>query len=173
MELPAYRPQAWTAQLLHEAVVEHHSHEVVEDSHGVVVGDHFAVTQHLRGSDVGFFADRDFRLLGELALSCERILRFLGRSGLPDATRDEVSSQVTRVLDHARDRHQRLQGGARIDVSAYVVTAANYLASLASQLTESGIQDVGATRLLTDEAQALISAVGGAVGRGRGSNSSG
>jgi hypothetical protein len=157
LELPAYRPQARTSL----------------PPHGVVVGDFLAVAQRWKGSDVGFFATRDFRLLDELALSCERILRLLGRSGLPDATRDEVSSQVARVLDHARDRHQRLQGGARIDVSAYVVTAANYLGSLASQLTASGIQDVGITRLLADEAQALIGAVGGAVGRGRGSNSSG
>jgi hypothetical protein len=183
MELPAYRPKAWTSLLLHGAVVEPPSHRGVEDHahevgddhhpHGVVVGDNFAVTQHLRGSDVGFFADRDFRLLDALALSCERVLRLLGRSGLPDATRDEVSSQVTHVLDHARDRQRRLRGGTRIDVSAYVVTAANYLGSLASQLAESGIQDTGVTRLLTDEAQALIGAVGGAVGRGRGSNSSG
>ncbi len=157
LALPVYRPQG----------------RVSPPPHGVVVGDNFAVTQRLRGSDVGFFAGRDFRLLDELALSCERVLRLLGRSGLPDATRDEVSAQVTRVLDHARDRHQRLQSGARTDVSAYVVTAANYLGSLASQLTESGIQDVSVTRLLTDEAQALIGAVGGAVGRGRGSNSSG
>jgi hypothetical protein len=83
---------------------------VVADSHGVVVGDHFAVTQRLRGSDAGFFATRDFRLLDELTLSCERALLLLGRSSLPDATRDEVSSQVTRVLDHARDRHERLRG---------------------------------------------------------------
>jgi len=172
VELPTYRPQAWTSLPPH-GVAEDHSHGVVDNSHGVAVGDYFAVAQRLRGSDVGFFPDRDFRLLDELALSCERILRFLGRSGLPDATRDEVSSQVAHVLDHARDRQQRLRGGTRIDASAYVVRAANYLGSLASQLTESGIQDAGATRLLTDEAQALIGAVGGAVGRGRGSNSSG
>lgn len=173
--LPVYRPQARTSRQPHGAVAEPPSQGVAADyhPHGVVVGDNFAVTQRLRGSDVGFFADRDFRLLGELALSCERVLRFLGRSGLPDATRDEVSSQVTRVLDHARDRQRRLGGGTRIDVSAYVVTAANYLGSLASQLTESGVQGAGAARLLADEAQALIGAVGGAVGRGRGSNSSG
>jgi len=157
LELPAYHPQA----------------SLSPGAHGVAVGSNSAVVQHFIAADVGFVQDRDFRLVDELAISCERILRHLGRSGLPDATRDEVSAQVTRVLDHARDRRERLTGRARLDVSAYVVTAANYLGSLASQLTESGGQDVGVTRLLTDEARALIHAVGGGIGRGHGSSSSG
>jgi hypothetical protein len=158
LELPAYRPQPAASP----------SSPLVS-----AVGDFLALAKRVRNSDVGFVPARDFRLLDELALSCERILRFLGRSDLPDAARDEVASQVTRVLDHARDRHERLRSGSRIDASAYVVTAANYLGSLASQLAESGVQDAGVTRLMADEAQALIGAVGGAVGRGRGSNSSG
>jgi phenylacetate-coenzyme A ligase PaaK-like adenylate-forming protein len=53
-----------------------------------------------------------------------------------------------------------------------VLDPVNELGAAAGQLAGFGIQDVGVTRLLTDEAQALIGAVGGAVGRGRGSNSS-
>jgi hypothetical protein len=157
LELPAYHPQA----------------SLSPRPRGFTVGSNAAVVQNFIAAAVGFTEDRDFRLLNELALSCERILRYLGRSGLPDATRDEVSAQVTRVLDHARDRRERLTDGARLDVSAYVVTAANYLGSLASQLTESGVPDVGVTRMLTDEAHALIHAVGGAIGSGHGSSSSG
>jgi hypothetical protein len=154
LELPAYRPQGGASP---------------PSAH---VGSFLVLTTHVKGSGVGFAANRDFRLLDELALSCERILRLLGRSGLPDATRDEVSSQVTRVLDHARDSRDSLAGGGRIDVSAYVVRAANYLGSLGIQLARSGMQDAGVTRLLADEAQALIRAVGGAVGRSRGGNAS-
>lgn len=157
LELPAYRPKA----------------SLSPKAHGVAVGSNAAVVQHLIAADVGFIQDRDFRLLGELGLSCERILRYLGRSGLPDATRDGVSAQVTRVLDHARDMRERLKDRPRLDVSAYVVTAAHYLGSLASPLAESGGPDVGVTRMLTDEAHALIHAVGGGIGRGRGSSSSG
>lgn len=123
------------------------------------------------GADVSFSVGRGFRLIDEVARSCERILRLLGRTNLPDATRDEVSQKVMRVLNDAHEKQEHLRFGEPVDATTHVVKAANYLSNLANQLTANGIEGERVIRQFDDEARALIRAVGGAVGGGGGSES--
>lgn len=143
MELPTYQPLKWSRWISQRDLA-----------------------RQMMGADVSFSVSRDFRLVDELARSCERILRLLGRTNLPDTTRDEVSQKVARVLDDANEAREHLRSGGSVDAAAHVVKAANYLSNLANQLTANGIQDERVIRQLDDEARALIRAVGGAVGRG-------
>jgi hypothetical protein len=149
VELPAYQPANWPRWYSHRDF------------------------QSRFGADVGFGDNRDFRLVSELRRSCERILRLLGRTNLPDVTRDEVSQKVAQVLNDANVTQEDLLSGAPVDVDAYVVKAANYFSSLANQLTVNGIQDERVIHQLDDTRRALIRAVGGAVGGGGGSESGG
>jgi hypothetical protein len=127
--------------------------------------------QRGRGADVGYGPSRELRLTEEVTRSCQRILRLLGRSGLSGAARDELSKNVARVLDDANEKFIRLRNGEAVDAVALVVTAANYLESLARQLKANGIQDERVIRGLDDETRDLRRTVGGAVGRGAGSDS--
>jgi len=109
----------------------------------------------ITGADVGFPIDRRFSLVNDLARSCERILRFLGRTNLPDATRDLVSQKVARVLNNANEtREGRRFGVDTATAATCVVTAANYLSRLARELAANGIQDERVIRQLDDEAHA-------------------
>ncbi|WP_224276770.1 P-loop ATPase, Sll1717 family [Streptomyces sp. LS1784] len=130
-----------------------------------------ALVAAIAGADVGLVVNRDLRLLDEVVGASERLLRQLARSGLPELTRDEVNTQIGRVLAAAGAARDHLQLGGTLDVQAHVLTASGYFDNLAVQLGTLGFSDRPVTRRLEDEARALIRSVGGAAGGGGGSDS--
>ncbi|MFJ9641079.1 P-loop ATPase, Sll1717 family [Streptomyces sp. NPDC101178] len=124
-------------------------------------------------SDVGLGVSREVQLLGQVIQSCERLLRRLARAGLPESIRAAVHTQVSHVLGDARAVLEELRAGSSVDVSRHVLAASGYFDAIAVQLSGHGFQDEPITRGFADEARLLLRAVGGAVGGGRGSSSSG
>jgi hypothetical protein len=125
----------------------------------------------ISGADVGLAVNRDVRLLSGVVGACERLLRQLARSGLPEPTREEVYVQIGSVLATAAAARERLGEGNSLDVQGHVLATSGYFDSLAAQLGTHGFQDRPVTRRLEDEARALIRSVGGAAGGGTGSDS--
>ena len=123
------------------------------------------------GRDISLGVSRDSRLLDDVTRACERLLRQLIRAGLQDDIRNEVESQLGRVLDDTRRAREDLRGGRAIEVTRHVLSASGYFGRLAVQLGDHGIRDEPITRRLEDEARALIRSAGGAVGGGGGSDS--
>lgn len=112
---------------------------------------------------------REFRLLNDLTRSCDRILNLLGRAvDLPGETRNEIATQVSRIMGDAREASHVLHTGPAIDASDHVIAAATYLQALAEQIRASGINGMpGADSVsagITREARRLIAAVGGFSG---------
>lgn len=123
------------------------------------------------GADAGLSINRDVRLLGEVVGACERLLRQLARSGLPEATRAAVQLQIGRVAAAAGEARAQLGAGNALGTRDHVLAASGYFGSLAAQLSTHGFRDRPVTRRLEDEARALIRSLGGAAGGGRGSDS--
>ena len=130
-----------------------------------------ALVQAATGSDISFGISRDSQLLDDVVRACERLLRQLMRSGLPDDMRAEVQARIGHVLDGARRAREDLRNGVPVDVTSHVLAASDFLGNLATQLGEHGIREEPITRRLEDEARALIRSAGGAVGGGGGSAS--
>lgn len=135
-----------------------------------VVG-HRSLVAATTGADVGLTVNRDVRLLVEVVGACERLLRQLARSGLPEPTRDEVYIQIGRVMAAANSAREQVGEATALDVQDHALAASGYFDSLAVQLSMHGFRERPITRRLEDEARALIRSVGGAAGGGRGSDS--
>lgn len=149
VELPAYLPN-WTRN----AVV-----------------DQTVLLSRISGADVGLAANRDVRLLSEVVGACERLMRQLARSGLPESTRSEVYVQIGHVMAAAGAEREQFRDGDALDIQAHVLAASDYFDRLAAQLGTHGFRDRPITRRLEDEARALIRSIGGAAGGGMGSDS--
>ncbi|MFI5707163.1 P-loop ATPase, Sll1717 family [Kribbella sp. NPDC051620] len=110
--------------------------------------------------------DRGYRLLKALDRSCHTILNQIGRAvDLPMDTRNEIATQVSRIMRNTREASDAQRDGRRIDVDDHVLAAATYLEALAAQLLASGltgIDDVSAR--IAGEARHLIASVGGSSG---------
>ncbi|MEV6975026.1 hypothetical protein [Kitasatospora sp. NPDC093806] len=132
---------------------------------------HGGLAAVLVGADVALLVNRDRRLLNEVGGAGDRLLRQLMRSGLPDTTRNEVYTQIARVMASAEAARERLREGAAHDIEEHVLAASAYFESLAAELAAHGFEDRPITRRLQDEARALIRSVGGASGGGSGSDS--
>jgi len=114
------------------------------------------------------FQNRDTRLLGEVARSCHSIIAQAGRAVelTPDA-RDEIVREINRVLDDA-DGGIRVSAG-NLDADDQLFYTAHYFASLAAQLTATGLTDgangaAEVVRRLEDEARRLRRLAGGSYG---------
>lgn len=141
--------------------------DAVDIAQGVQVGDGNVQRNLYFGRDIATSPSRDSLLLEDLADSCERILRLLGRLDMPAEARAQVRDQLGRILDStARQRDSLAQGDAALAAADHVVQAADYLNTLATQLRHSGMTDsesgVSLIRLLQDEASRLMRLVGGA-----------
>ena len=122
------------------------------------------VSQLITGEDRRVTPSRNYRLLDSLASSCERILRQLGRAGLPPDAHEQVSAEISRLLSSTVEANDN---GA-IDAVQHVATAADYISQLARQLTKAGIDgngSVSVARLLNNEAQSLLAELGGSARR--------
>jgi hypothetical protein len=117
------------------------------------------------GRDVAVGYSRDSALLQSLVGTCERILRQLGRSGLPEDVRVQVSEALAQVMSSAAEQRQKLQAGQKVHPIEHVITAAGYLDRLADKLAQNGIADSAAgqqlVRRIGDESRQLIGEAGG------------
>ncbi|MCC9311606.1 hypothetical protein LN042_31850 [Kitasatospora sp. RB6PN24] len=129
-----------------------------------IVG-HGGLLNIISGSDVGLAVDRDRRLFDDLVGACERLLRQLGRSGLPAAIGNDVHAQIGRVMAAAGTARRGRDEGEELDVDAHVLAASNYFDNLAAELARNGFADRYVTLRLADEARVLVRAVGGGTGR--------
>ncbi|MFF5027007.1 P-loop ATPase, Sll1717 family [Streptomyces collinus] len=106
--------------------------------------------------------NRDERLLGELARSCQSVLSQVGRAvALTPGARDEITREIGRV-------HTETVVSARLPVDAdeRLLSASHYFTSLSAQLTASGLVD-GAQDVahrLEEEARRLRRLAGGSYG---------
>jgi hypothetical protein len=118
------------------------------------------VVDVIQGYEQTITPPRDFRLLDELTRSCERILRRLNRAKLPIDAREQVSAEISQLLSSTLRAHD---SGA-VDAVRHVASAADYLAGLARQLRDAGIDGTGSIsviRTLSDEAQELLAVLAG------------
>ncbi len=117
------------------------------------------------GRDVAVGYRRDPGLLQSLLGTCERILRQLGRSGLPEDVRAQVSEALGQVMSGAAEQLQKLRAGEGGHPIEHVIAAASYLDRIADKLTQNGIADSASgqqlVRRISDEARQLISEAGG------------
>jgi hypothetical protein len=117
------------------------------------------------GLDIEIGYSPQSALLDSLVRSCEIILRQLGRSGLPEDARVQVSEELGRVMNGAAGQRQALYEGIADNPIEHVIKAAGYLDSLAAQLVRNGVADSergqGLTRTIQEEARALIHQAGG------------
>ncbi|MFH8738001.1 P-loop ATPase, Sll1717 family [Streptomyces sp. NPDC017964] len=134
---------------------------------------HAAFLRNVVTTDAGFQADRHVRLLEETASALSRLQRQLERSGLPPAAHSEVQQGID-VLNSEIDAlplpGSGLTSGMVEDLIGIVTER---LALSHACLNDNGLRDEPLTRRLADEARALRRALGGAVGAGGGSDSSG
>ncbi|MFE6283286.1 P-loop ATPase, Sll1717 family [Streptomyces sp. NPDC057877] len=139
----------------------------------VIVGGHGAFALRSGGADVALAPDRDVQLLDDLVRSCERLLALLDRSALRAALRDEMT-ETLRALTHNARSVRRVSGPAQpMSAKVQVGSAVHLLRALSDRLTGEGYAEEPVTLRLTDEARVLGRRVGGAVGGGGGSDSSG
>lgn len=117
------------------------------------------------GRDITIGYSRKSALLDALLRSCEIILRQLGRSGLPEDTRAQVSEELARVMNGASEQREALHDGNENNPIEHVIKAAGYLDSLAAQLAKNGAADSergqGLVRSIQEEARELIHQAGG------------
>ena len=113
------------------------------------------------GRDVRLRSDREFALIESLLQSCRRILRQLGRSHVPAETRQQISEQIGLVMSGAAETLDRMEAGGSGDSVRQVVKAADYLAALAQQLVQNGVDDGNVAERIRDEAQNLLAQIGG------------
>ncbi|MER7925689.1 hypothetical protein ABTY96_21535 [Streptomyces sp. NPDC096057] len=142
---------------------------------GTMVGaqNHAAFLRNVSTTDTGFQADRHVRLLEETASALSRLQRQLTRSGLPAGSHTEVQESI-QLLNQQIDALPRPGSGLTPDmVEDLIGDVTERLALSHAQLNDLGLSDEPVTRRLADEARALRRALGGSVGGGRGSDSSG
>jgi hypothetical protein len=117
------------------------------------------------GRDVAVGYSREAALLQSLVGTCERILRQLGRSGLPEDVRAQVSEALGQVMSGAAEQRQKLRAGEAGHPIEHVITAAGYLDRLADKLAQNGIAESAAgqqlVRRIDDESKRLIREAGG------------
>jgi hypothetical protein len=117
------------------------------------------------GRDVGIGYNPEWALLDSLLRSCEIILRQLGRSGLPEDARAQVSEELGRVVNGAVEQRRALYTGSADHPIEHVIRAAGYLDSLAAQLVKNGVADSERgqrlVRTIQEEARELIHQAGG------------
>ncbi|MEV0122641.1 hypothetical protein AB0I16_14020 [Streptomyces sp. NPDC050703] len=128
---------------------------------------HTSFLRNIAVTDAGFSVNRDVRLLAEADSAGQRLLRLLGRAGLPAATRTEMSGLLTEALENAR-----ASGRDGESVTTRVRSFAAALQALAATLTEAGYGREPVTLRLADEAWNIERVLGGMTGGG-GSDSSG
>lgn len=114
-------------------------------------------------------ASREYRLLRELTRSCRTILNQIGRAvDLPADTRNEIATQVSRIMSDTQEASDALGEGHGINISDHVIAAATYLEALAAQLRASGMNGMAdadnVSVGIADEARRLTAAVGGSSG---------
>ncbi|GHJ37298.1 hypothetical protein Sm713_29070 [Streptomyces sp. TS71-3] len=114
-------------------------------------------------------AGREHRLLQDLSRSCRTILDRIGRAvDIPGQTRQEITTQVSRIVRDARKASDALDEGREINVGDHVIAAATYLGALAAQIRASGLHGMaGADSVsagIADEARRLTAAAGGSSG---------
>nr|WP_052479237.1 hypothetical protein [Kibdelosporangium sp. MJ126-NF4]CEL23096.1 hypothetical protein [Kibdelosporangium sp. MJ126-NF4]CTQ90233.1 hypothetical protein [Kibdelosporangium sp. MJ126-NF4] len=119
-------------------------------------------------------AGREHRLLRSLIRACQTLVNQIGRAvDLPADTRHEITTQVSRIMDDARQASEALDAGHQINVNDHVLAAATYLHALAAQLRASGMNGMtGADSVsagIAEEARGLTAGVGGFTG-GSGDN---
>ncbi|QRX93329.1 P-loop ATPase, Sll1717 family [Streptomyces noursei] len=110
--------------------------------------------------------NRDDRLVRELIRSCHSILAQVGRAvGLAHDARDEITQQISRVLD---DANGISAGDSSLDVDAHLLTTAHYFITLAAQLLASGLDETagagGVAHRIEEEARRLRRLAGGSYG---------
>lgn len=114
-------------------------------------------------------AGREHRLLQDLTRSCRTILNQIGRAvDMPRETRNDIATQVSRIVSDTQEATDALDEGRAINVSDHVIAAATYLEALAAQIRASGMNGMtGADSVsagIADEARRLTAAVGGSSG---------
>lgn len=134
---------------------------------------HTAFLRNVSTTDAGFQADRHVRLLEETALALSRLQRQLARSGLPAEPHAEVREGID-LLNEQIDALPLPGSGLTPDmVEDLIGDVTERLVQSHARLNDLGLRDEPVARRLADEARALRRALGGAVGGGRGSDSSG
>jgi hypothetical protein len=124
-------------------------------------GTHTSFLRNIAVTDAGFTVDRDVRLLEEVDRVMQRLLRHLGRSGLPVDVREE-----TRLALSALRGQDRALAGEGAGVEARVRSGITLLETLAGHLTHEGYGSEAVTLRLADEARRLERVLGGAAGGG-------
>ncbi|AYC40556.1 P-loop ATPase, Sll1717 family [Streptomyces griseorubiginosus] len=109
-------------------------------------------------------ADREHRLLERLARACRSILGELTHAHtVPDEVRDEIGTQVRRILALADGTHPR-----ETDVERTVLDAASYFHTLAVRLRQDRLEGNAGpdslTAALSAHSARLVRAVGGTTG---------
>ncbi|GAA2297748.1 hypothetical protein OKJ48_42665 [Streptomyces kunmingensis] len=142
---------------------------------GAAVGahDHAAFLRKVSPTDAGFRADRHVRLLEETASSLSRLQRQLVRSGLPAAPRSEVQEDIDLLNEQIAVLPLPGSGLTSGMVEDLIGEVTERLILSHVRLNDLGLGDEPVARRLADEARALRRALGGAVGGGGGSDSSG
>lgn len=134
---------------------------------------HSAFLRSVSTTDAGFQADRHVRLLEETALALSRLQRQLARSDMPDEPHAQVHEDIN-LLNEQIDALPLPGSGLTPDmVEDLIGDVAERLVRSHARLNDLGLRDEPVTRRLADEARALRRALGGAVGSGGGSDSSG
>jgi hypothetical protein len=120
---------------------------------------------HWGGHDFAVGYRRESALLDSLSGACERILRQLAKSDLPEDARAQVSDEMGRVLGAAAELRASLNDNSAANAIEHVVKAAGYLDSLADQLARNGVADSERgrrlIRVIEAEAGGLIREAGG------------
>ncbi|AYC39450.1 P-loop ATPase, Sll1717 family [Streptomyces griseorubiginosus] len=113
--------------------------------------------------------NRDDRLLMQLARSCHSILAQVGRAvALTRDVRDEITVQVTCVLDEVNRIPPGAAASVGVDVDDYLLTTAHYFTGLAAELRAGGLEEgtgVGEVAgRMEEEARRLRRTAGGSYG---------
>ncbi|MFH8767619.1 MULTISPECIES: P-loop ATPase, Sll1717 family [unclassified Streptomyces] len=113
--------------------------------------------------------NRDDRLLMQLARSCHSIVAQVGRAvALTPDVRDEITSQVNRILDGVSRIPPRSAASMGIDVDEYLRTTAYYFTTLAAQLGAGGLEETtgigDVVRRVEEEERRLRRSAGGSYG---------
>ena len=94
------------------------------------------------GASGSSFVNRDDRLLRQVARSCHSILAQVGRAvALTRDVRDEITTQINRVLDEVNRVPPGAAASVGVDVDDYLLTTAHYFTTLAAQLRSAGLEE--------------------------------
>jgi hypothetical protein len=113
------------------------------------------------GLAVPYRPRRTFALIEALLEACQRIMRQLGRAQLPAETRERISVEIGRIISSTDELLAQANSGGGGDVVVHFAHAVTYLRSLATQLSQEGL-DENLTRRIDDETRRLMAALSGA-----------